>query len=200
MKLWPKTYSLTSEKNGIITVREWLGRASVRVGGYEESGYYLIPLIRSGLRKIPRTSVQNILLLGLAGGTMVREIEYIFPKASVTVVEWDPVMVQVAKNIRPWKKEPEICVGDMFEVVPRLEQEKREFDLVIVDVFFGGVPDGRLADQEHLSSVAKVLAPEGFLFVNLFESVSFIPAFEVHMRLVDTWKIDYNNLALFSKK
>lgn len=197
MYLFPKTYMVHSEKNGTITVTRFLFWISVVVEGYEQTGTYLIHMMRDALRRLPpEKKVKTVLLLGLGGGGMIPLLERKFPGAHITAVEWDGAMVQIAKDAHQFKTAPEIITGDMFSVLPSLAER---FDFIIVDVFYGGVPDQRLAHAEYAQLIDGALAAEGLVLLNLFKSEAFIPAFVAHMHLEKTWKFQYNTLALFSK-
>ena len=132
-KLFQK-YTLQSEKNGPITVVRFLKWSTVYAGGFDQSSAYLVKLWGRGIAEVPKnTPVQTVCMLGLGGGCALRVIEKRFPEARVTVIEWDPVMVRIAKDLHQFRKEPEILIGDVCDVLPNLH---RQFDLVLGDAFF----------------------------------------------------------------
>ncbi len=172
----------TSEKNGTISVRRGVrGGLHVYVNGYQQSGAHLAELWRRSMWHVPESHpVKQVLLLGLGGGSCVRDVHARFPDAHVTVVEWDPAMVEIAKASKLFrsKRAPEVILGDACEVVPRMN---RRFDLVLIDLFTGGDTEPRLASPEMLDALAAVLEPDGYLLLNVYKTVSLIPAFETRL-------------------
>ena len=88
----------TSEKNGTISVRRGVrGGLHVYVNGYQQSGAHLAELWRRSMWHVPESHpVKQVLLLGLGGGSCVRDVHARFPDAHGTVVEWDPAMGESA--------------------------------------------------------------------------------------------------------
>ncbi|NBS41331.1 methyltransferase domain-containing protein [bacterium] len=197
MQLPFRTETYQSEKNGTVTVRHLPGETKVIVGDYEESGRYLQTLWHKALLRVPESHpVKQVLMLGGAGTCAVREVHKRFKDAHVLVVDWDPVMVEIAKSLKAWPRKhvPEFVVGDAKEAVKKLN---RTFDLILVDLFTGGETDPNLASDEMVADVAKLLEPEGYLLLNLFRTVGLIPAFEKKLSRQQAWQHQYNTVACF---
>src|SRR5574340_691248 len=89
---------VTSKINGQIKVTKFRGRFSVWVGGFEQSGpVYMEKVWKEGLKKV-NFSPKKILILGLACGSLVPLLNAKWPKASLTGVEIDPVMVRLGRK------------------------------------------------------------------------------------------------------
>jgi spermidine synthase len=190
---------LQSEKNGRIDVWQYFGVVKVIVDGYEQSGKYLQLMWRDALARVPSdVPAKRVLMLGLAGGIAIQEIYRTFPDAEVTVIEWDPMMVEASRlaGCIPADRTPRIITGDAFEEVAKLGEK---FDIVLVDIFRGGIPDARLASDEFAMRLGKSLNRDGSLILNAFESLEFLPAFERCFQEHITWKYEYNTLALFRR-
>lgn len=197
MQLPFRTETYQSEKNGTVTVRHLPGETKVIVRDYEQSGRYLQTLWRKALLRVPEShSVSQVLMLGGAGTCAIREVYRRFPKAHVLVVDWDPVMVDIAKSLQQWPRAhaPEFLVGDAKDVVKTLN---RRFDLILIDLFTGGETDPDLASPEMVADVANLLEPDGYLLLNLFRTVALIPAFEKKLSRHQAWQHQYNTVALF---
>lgn len=191
------TETYQSEKNGTVTVRRFPGETKVIVGNYEQSGRYLQTLWHKALLRVPELhSVKQVLMLGGAGTCAIREVHRRFPDAHVLVVDWDQVMVEIAKSLQQWprKHAPEFVVGDAKDVVKTLN---RKFDLILVDLFTGGETDPDLASDDVVADVTRLLEPEGYLLLNLFRTVTLIPAFEKKLSRHQAWQHQYNTVALF---
>jgi len=187
-----------SEKNGLIVVDggAWLHKI-VSVDGYQQSGPHFAEIWHRSLFSVPESHpVKQVLVLGLGGGSCLSVIRRRFPHAHVTAVEWDPAMVEIAKSLKIFrgKHVPEIIVGDACEVVPKLNQR---FDLILVDLFRGGTTEPRLASDDMIAALSRVLEPDGYLLLNVFRSVSLVPAFERHFSRHGTFQFKNDLILLF---
>lgn len=189
--------TVPSEKNREITVRKVTGAPKVIVAGYEQSGAYATSLWKQALLRVPTdATIKQVLVLGLGGGSCLRDIRRRFKHAHVTVIEWDPAMVEIAKSLGALrsKQPPEIIVGDAVEIVPKLN---RKFDLILIDLFSGGETEPRLASDEMIAGLANALEYDGYLILNLFKSLALLPAFEKRLSRHASWRFQYNVVALF---
>ena len=117
--------------------------------------------------KIPEAG--NILILGMGGGTMASLISRSFPGIDITSVEYDPIMVDVAKKFFNVESIPnhKIIVADALRVV--VEPESYDmipsgFDVLVVDIFNGEkYPD--LGKTGNFISAVKRLVRGGGLVV-----------------------------------
>ncbi len=187
----------TSEKNGRIVVERILNRTSIFVDGFDQSSRYITEMWKQALLRVPSDhTVKHVLILGLAGGNAVRLVHRKFKDAHVTVVEWDPVMVDLAKTLRLFSRKhmPEIVTADAVEFVQKTQQT---FDLIIVDLFHGEIPEPRLASEEMISSLSHILNPDGYLLLNPFKNISLIPAFDKKFSRQDAWHYRFNALAVY---
>ena len=186
-----------SERNGRIDVLRFFGMVRVTVDGFHESGRYLRLVWRDVIRHIPDTvPVRKVLMLGLAGGCSLAEIYRRYPEAQVTAIEWDPVMIEIFHLVEPvpMDRAPRIVEGDAFERVTQLGEK---FDVVLVDIFRGGIPDQRLASDEFAKRLQDVLVPGGILALNAFRSLDFFPVFQGHFTELTRWHHEFNTLALY---
>ncbi len=120
----------------------------------------------------PRVEMRRILLLGVGGGAVVRQLERLLPFGSLTGVDLDGVHLNIARD---W-----FGVNDAR--VELIESEAaawlgayggEPFDLVIDDVFthVEGEPIRAIGlDDAWVAELTKALAPEGVLIVNAVSS------------------------------
>jgi precorrin-6B methylase 2 len=190
--------NLLSDHNGEIVLRRTLRHGlGVYVNGFQQSGPHLSEVWRKSFLAVPDShSIKQILVLGLGGGSCLRTLRKRFPHAHVTAIEWDPAMVELAKSHRFFSNKcaPEIIVGDACEIVPKLN---RKFDLIVVDLFTGGETEPRLASEEMIGSLSQTLEPDGYLFLNVFRTVSLVPAFERHFTRYWTFRFKDDLVVLF---
>ena len=120
----------------------------------------------------------SVLLLGLAGGTVARQLRALVPEAAITGVDIDAAVVDLARrHMRLDELGIEVIVADADRF---LAETDRRFDAIVEDLFLSGPgdvmrvhsPEGaRLARiQEHLTPGGVVVAnlitdPEGPHFI-----------------------------------
>lgn len=188
-----------SEKNGTIRVSRFFGSTDVTVDGCFQSGRYIDRLFRKILRCIPREHpVKEVLLLGLGGGGAVREVKRRFCNARVTAVEYDPIMLEIARTMYLKPKDLvslQVILGDAKEAVVQME---KKFDVVIVDLFFGRTLSPLLSTDEFIQSLTGRLKSDGYLLMNFFRQKDTIaPLFD---RFFSRWidcQFSLNQMALY---
>ena len=172
------------------------GKTDVFVGGFHQSSGYIQKMWRKALRHVPRSaSIKTVLMLGLGGGSAVRELQNRFRGCAITVVEWDPEMIALYHELHPNNAPITILEGDATVLVPALTDH---FDLVIVDLFKGNETPKELADHPMISAIVRTVVPGGYCLLNAFVSLSLLPVFGEHFSHQETWKYKFNTLALYS--
>jgi spermidine synthase len=122
-----------------------------------------------GLRHRPPRSV---LLLGLGAGSVVallrRELGIAAP---IVAVELDPEVVRLATEhfgLRRWR-DLEVVVGDAHAFVA---SDRRQFDLVVVDVFLDATVPAPFRQRPFLVAVRERLTPGGQALFNLIAATA----------------------------
>ncbi len=188
--------NISSLQNGLIEFRLSAGQPEVYVDGYGQSDDYARQLWRSALHQLPPAfQASQILMLGLAGGVAINELYDRFPNCKIIIIEWDPSMVLLFNRYCQPHLPITIIEGDAVLAVPQLPQS---FDLILVDLFTGGLPEPRLLDDSFVAAIASHLTPSGFCLLNAFETAAFFTTFSRHLSPFATWRFDYNLLAAYS--
>ena len=138
---FPEKHSFPDSRfNKNITVLKYLNSSTLLVDGLVESGDVMTQVWRKGITSLLPQSFkpEKVLLLGLAGGCNAHLINKYFPKAKITAVEIDPVMVDIGKKyFRLGKvKNINIVIADAQTFVNSLKNTD-QFDLIMVDCFVG---------------------------------------------------------------
>jgi len=184
-----------SEKNGNIFVHCLFGKSSVFVNGFDQSTDYIVFMWREAFRHLPEAfSAQSVLMLGLGGGSAIKEIRNRFPGCEITVVEWDQAMIDIYHKIHKGENPISIVLGDASVVVPAMTET---FDLVLVDLFTGNVTPKELRSADMVGAISDVTRSTGFCILNAFVSLDLLPVFDQHFLRKDTWKYRFNTLALY---
>ncbi len=111
---------------------------------------------------------RSILLLGLGGGTVSRQLRRFLPDVRLVGVEIDPGVVELArKHLHLDDSGVEVNVADAYEW---LAASNEHFDVVIDDLFLTGATDvvrSRVPEGDTLDLVRKRVAPGGLVVANL---------------------------------
>jgi SAM-dependent methyltransferase len=116
---------------------------------------------------LPRDRTPRVLVLGLAGGSVARAVRALAPGAEIVGVENDPAVLRAARRHFQLDR-----LGlELREVDARdyLARETRRFDLVVEDLFVGGVRAVRKPEWllgEGYRRMRPRLRPGGFVSVN----------------------------------
>jgi spermidine synthase len=178
---WHRVDQRVSPVAGVVTIWD-LGRERRMVFGEDVSAVTQSAIFTRGswsqLRReywgqallLPATIPERprVLVLGLGGGTMVRMVHQMTRPAVVTVVERDPVVVETAQDHMGLGELPDLDVriGDVRDVLPVLADEA-PYDLVIEDVYYGGVPADDYDDPaDFVDLLRAVVSPNGWLVLN----------------------------------
>ncbi len=145
---------LNDERFGIHSVSR---RDQVLTGLYYDA-FYVAPIFAGG---------KDVLILGMAGGTMAKGYRRLFPGARLTAVEIDPLVVEVARKYFGLEGGPdlEIHVGDAR---PFLAEGTSRFDVIEADLFAGGVyAPFYVVTQEFFELARRRLRQNGVVVVNV---------------------------------
>jgi len=116
---------------------------------------------------------ENILLVGLGGGTIAKAINTFLPQAKLDIVEINPLIPPITK--RYFSFEPnnntKIFVMDGYLFIKNAQAKK--YDLIILDAFNKDYIPPSFLTPELVDNVKKSLKPNGVVAVNTFEESQF---------------------------
>uniref|UniRef100_A0A7C4TKZ4 Methyltransferase domain-containing protein n=1 Tax=candidate division WWE3 bacterium TaxID=2053526 RepID=A0A7C4TKZ4_UNCKA len=89
-----------------------------------------------------RPDAKNVLMFGLGGGTILHAFAKEMPGVNLTVVEIDPIMIDVAQKFFDLDQIPNLTIvnDDALRVISepeRYEFREDSFDVLVVDIFCG---------------------------------------------------------------
>lgn len=177
--LLPQTVLITSSRynTAIRVVREW-GGLKLLVNGSPQSGSYIRMLWSRALRKFHVDASQNVrtvLVLGVGGGTVMDILANRFPRAVITAVDIDPVMIKIAKEYFGIDKYPNVHLlhADANAFVTESVKKGNVFDVVVVDVFIGPKIPAFVSGVPFLTSLHKIVKPGGDLLINYLRELEY---------------------------
>ena len=117
-------------------------------------------------------SPRRVLMIGLGGGTLPSTLQQMLPAATIDVVEIDPAVVRIARKYFGFVQGPHTVVfeedGRVF--VKRMQKQRMQYDLVLLDAFDHEYIPEHLLTREFLLEVKGILSARGVLAANTFSS------------------------------
>lgn len=128
--------------------------------GNEWDYYCLAPLIED--------KAEKVLILGMGGGTSVRQFLHFWPQIHIDALDIDPVVVDIATGMFEVPKDSpnlDIIIDDARAF---LQKNKEKYDFIQIDLFNGGVfIPFYLTTDEFFSLVKEDLNPSGMIIMNI---------------------------------
>ena len=164
----------SSSFNKNIEVIESFGTRQLRVNGVVQTGTYTHLLFKNGLKKLIPWHIgpmEKILVFGIGGGDVFKQLLHTFPGAQVTGIDIDPEIVRISKKFFSLGNDKvQFAVSDAKKFPDIYLRRDGLFDLVVVDIYIGNdVPDF-VTSVQFLTSVKRLLSRHGSVMFNYFSS------------------------------
>ncbi|WP_286270403.1 spermidine synthase [Thalassotalea hakodatensis] len=113
---------------------------------------------------------ENILIIGLGGGTMSNTLHRLYPESRIENVEIDPAVIKVAREYFGFYENDHVTskVQDGRIFIKRAGLKNEQYDWIILDAFNGDYIPEHLLTKEFLEETKKLLSPKGVLAANTF--------------------------------
>ena len=115
---------------------------------------------------------KKMLVLGLGGGVIPREMHHYLPALEIDVVEIDPEIPLIAKRFFGFRQDDKLRVhiadGRMFIKKQLRRDPVPKYDIVILDAFNSDYIPFHLMTKEFLEEVKGILADDGVVVANVF--------------------------------
>jgi spermidine synthase len=132
-------------------------------------------------------SPKDILVAGLGGGVVPREMGHYLPDSNIDVMELYPEVLTLAKDFFFFGENDrmKVKIGDAFVTVQGL---KKKYDLVFLDAFGTSYAPPQLLSQEFFSFVKTVCHQDAIVVANMFPAHI---SFYAHMKtMIDSFGDD----------
>jgi len=107
----------------------------------------------------------NVLIVGLGGGTIAKEIKHYFPAVSIDIIEIDPEILEIAKQYFFFREDftAKVIIGDAFDVI---DKYKNKYDFIMIDAFTNDYVPPKIASKAFLRKVKLALKTNGVASFN----------------------------------
>lgn len=172
----------TEDKNGIIEVKDCDGVRSLYFGSFaQQSAMSLknpdalyLSYTKAMMSSLLFNDIENdVLLIGLGGGSLAKYLLQNFPKCRLEVVEYRKVVTEVAYDYfnLPYDNRLNVVIDDGSRYVKERENLQREFyNLIMLDVFDSQGIAQEICSFEFFVSCQKMLKKDGILIINLWNT------------------------------
>ncbi|NDP62202.1 fused MFS/spermidine synthase [Polaromonas sp.] len=115
---------------------------------------------------------QNILIIGLGGGSLPSTLKKMIPQARIETVELDPSVAKVAERFFGFMPASNniVTIEDGRVFVKRAQKQGKKYDLIILDAFDQVYVPEHMLTREYLLEVKSLLEKDGVLAANTFSS------------------------------
>lgn len=159
-----------SPYNRDIRVIEESGKNKLLVNGSSESGEFVRRLWSSAFLALgvgeTHTKVSRILVLGVAGGTVIHMLRRLYPQAAVVGVDIDKTMIGIGKKFfgLGTVHSLKLVCDDAKHYVKMYKGDP--FDCIVADVFIGSDSPSFLERADFHTQIKRMLTRHGYLLVN----------------------------------
>ncbi len=119
-----------------------------------------------------KSDPKRMLVVGLGGGVIPREMHHYFPDTQIEVVEIDPEIPPIAGKYFGFKTDDKLKVtvddGRMFIRKALRQKPVPKYDYIVLDAFTSDYIPFHLMTKEFLEEVKGVLADDGVVVANIF--------------------------------
>jgi spermidine synthase len=168
----------SSPFNRDIRVLEEKGKYKILVNGSRQSGEYVLKLWQHAFCAfgiIPSPDIRRILVLGVAGGTVIHLTSAIYPDATITGVDIDEKMIHIGKKYFGLDrvKGLTLIVQDAKTFLTKEARKHTHWDMIIVDTYVGPEVPEFVNDERFLLLVRHALTPRGVVIVNYLRELKY---------------------------
>jgi spermidine synthase len=168
----------SSPFNRDIRVLEEKGKYKILVNGSRQSGEYVRKLWQHAFCEfgiIPSPDIRRILVLGVAGGTVIHLLHAMYPDANIEGVEIDNEMIRIGKKYFGLDrvKGLTLVVSDAKAFLTIAARKRERWDMILVDTHVGPEVPEFVNDERFLTLLRRALATRGMVIVNYLRELKY---------------------------
>lgn len=159
-----QVYTTRSSYNGEIIVSSVFGQNSISVENLTQTGPIVEIIWKKALKKVHKKEIQNILVLGVGGGSILKVIRSTYKDANIVGVEIDKKMIDIGKKYFKLNSfNTVINIKDAFEFI---KKDRDKYDLILIDLLIGRNHPEKLSSEEFFKNIKKRLVKNGKVVIN----------------------------------
>lgn len=160
-----------SKYNGHLRVARSLGFGTyIQADGLTQSGGIVGTIWKPTLKQINKLTnqpINNVLILGLGGGTVAKYIRLYWPEAKIMGIDIDPMMIELGKKyLGLGEVGVDIEIGDALKEIIKLKAKDQKFDLIIIDLYQGDKFPEKFESDAFLKKIRLLLSRGGMALFN----------------------------------
>lgn len=170
--LFPRKLAEFSTKyNKYIRVNDEFGQRKLLVNGSVQSGRYIRSLWKHAFKAFGifnRLKWNNVLVLGMGGGTVIELLHSQFPNALITGVDIDPVIIDIAKKyfLTGDRTYLQLVTADARTYV---QKSRLRYDCIIIDIFTGNAIPEFVNTASFITHCKERLSAGGAICINYLQ-------------------------------
>lgn len=159
----PKVSHFYSSIHGDIDLFQFAGKETLRAGGVTHSGGFTYEMWKKGVERIQKSEirVQNCLLLGLGGGTVIQFLHSSFPNMKITAIDIDPKMIEIAR--KEFLIHANLICADAIDWI---REGNALYDLIVVDLYISRFNPKKARTIQFLRLIKKKVRKGGVILYN----------------------------------
>ncbi len=164
--LWPTTKSFSSEINGTLEVTYINGKKVLDSENANYSYGSLQKIMEFGLAKIDLQKVENLLLLGMGGGSIIKTLRNNFEYYnSIVAIEIDPEIIKLAREEFGINNSGNLKIihEDALDYVKKSEER---FELIVIDLFIDTQVPPLFYGEEFCKNVSHLMDKNSSIIFN----------------------------------
>lgn len=159
-----QVYTTRSSYNGEIIVSSVFGQNSISVENLTQTGPIVEIIWKKALKKVHKKEIQNILVLGVGGGSILKVIRSTYKDANIVGIEIDKKMIDIGKKYFKLNSfNTVINIKDAFEFV---KKDRDKYDLILIDLLIGRNHPEKLSSEEFFKNINRRLSKSGTVVIN----------------------------------
>jgi len=174
-------FRASTRYNRDVRVVEEKGTNKLLVNGSRQSGEYIKELWEHAFRSFGLPSnIQNILVLGVAGGTVIHLLHAMYPDAKITGVDIDKTMIDIGKKYFGLGSVPGLSlVTD--DAKNYIQNNRKQWDMIVIDLFVGASIPPFVGEETFLLQMKKYLSSKGNILINYLYELEYKRLSEIFM-------------------
>lgn len=154
------TKTFNSKFNTKVQLVNFSGQLRLDMGGLTQSGQVIEKIWSKAFKKLlPKKSSSeldfSVLILGFGAGSVAKVINKKWPKAIITGVEIDPVVIKIAKQYFDADKISSLKIINQ-DATEFVKNTKSKFDLILVDCYQGFKIPSVFENEKFLKSLSNI--------------------------------------------